>query len=204
MKKPKVTAIIGTYRRGGIVDAAVGEILAAAEKNGAETSSIYLMDRRIEFCTNCRTCTQKEGRERGVCPLADDMADILDLIEQSDSIILASPMNFGTVTAVMKRFIERLVCYAWWPWGKPAPKLRNKLREKRAVLVASSAAPALLARTTSSMGRLLKDIAGLLGARPVGTLYIGLAALKQHQDIGRIARMKARYLGRKLAKERKA
>jgi multimeric flavodoxin WrbA len=113
----RVTAIVGTYRKGGIVDSAVDEILTAAGEEGAETAKIYLVDRYIEFCRNCRACSQQEGHKRGECPIADDMSAILDEIDRSDAVVLASPVNFGTVTAVMKRFIERLVCYAWWPWG---------------------------------------------------------------------------------------
>lgn len=36
-------------------------------------------------------------------------------------------MNFGSVTAIMKRFIERLTVYAYWPWGLDQyVKRRNK------------------------------------------------------------------------------
>jgi multimeric flavodoxin WrbA len=63
------------------------------------------------------------------------MATVLDQIEQSDGIMLGSPMNFWTVTALMKRFIERLVCYAYWPWGIVAPQTRKGPRDKRAVVV---------------------------------------------------------------------
>jgi multimeric flavodoxin WrbA len=108
----KITAILGTYRKGGISDSAVDEILAAAREKGAETAKIDLIDRHIEFCTNCRTCTQEEGQRRGQRPIADDMSAILDEIERSDAIVLASPMNSWTVMAVMKRFIERLVSYS--------------------------------------------------------------------------------------------
>src|SRR5690606_17046222 len=99
--------------------------LAGAREAGAEVAKIDLNDRPIEFCRNCRTCTQQEGLRRGECPIEDDMGRILDELERSDAIVLASPTNFGTVTALMKRFIERLVCYAYWPWGAPAPRGRN-------------------------------------------------------------------------------
>ncbi len=194
----KVTAIVGTYRKGGIIDTAVDEILASAREQGALVEKIHLTDTRIEFCTNCRTCTGQTGRERGTCPLSDDMAGILDKIEQSDALVLASPMNFGTVTAIMKRFIERLICYACWPWGAMAPRKRTRENTKRAVLISSSAAPAFLARYTTRITGLLKQAADLMGARTTGVLFIGLAARKQHQDIGARARRKARRLGRKL------
>lgn len=197
-RQKKVTAIVGTYRKGGIIDTAVDEILASAREQGALAEKIHLTDTRIEFCTNCRTCAGQAGRERGTCPLSDDMAGILDKIEQSDVLVLASPMNFGTVTAIMKRFIERLICYACWPWGAMAPRKRTRENPKRAVVVVSSAAPAFLARYTTRITGLLKQAADLMGARTTGVLFIGLAARKPHQDIGARARRKARRLGRKL------
>jgi multimeric flavodoxin WrbA len=195
----RVTAIIGTYRKGGVVDAAVDEILASARKAGAEVKKIYLIDKHIEFCRNCRNCTQKEGPERGECLQVDDMNAILHEIDRSDALVLASPMNFWTVTAVMKKFIERLVCFAYWPWGKAAPKMRSKLRRKRAVLVASSAAPSWLARLMTRMVGLLKTGADMLGAKTVGVLFVGMAAGQLDQDIGERARQQARRLGKKLA-----
>ena len=74
----KITAIVGTYRKCGVIDTAVDEILAAARDQGAEVAKIHLIDKHIEFCTNCRTCTQQEGSARGQCPTADEMSDILD------------------------------------------------------------------------------------------------------------------------------
>ena len=119
----RILAIVGSDRKGGIVDTAVDEILATAREEGAEVRKIYLIDTHIEFCTNCRSCTQQPGPQRGKCIIEDDMSGILDEIERSDGIVLGSPMNFGTVTAVMKRFIERLACYAYWPWGMHAPQV---------------------------------------------------------------------------------
>ncbi len=197
-RQKKVTAIVGTYRKGGIIDTAVDEILASAREQGALAEKIHLTDTRIEFCTNCRTCAGQAGHERGTCPLSDDMAGILDKVEQSDALVLASPMNFGTVTAIMKRFIERLICYACWPWEAMVPRKRTKENPRRAVVVVSSAAPAFLARYTTRITGLLKQAADLMGAGTTGVLFIGLAARKPHQDIGARARRKARRLGKKL------
>lgn len=194
----KVVAIVGTYRKGGVVDMAVDEILASARDHGAETEKIYLIDRHIEFCTNCRTCTQQPGEKRGECAVHDEMGAILDSIEAADALVIGSPMNFWTVTAVTKRFIERLVCYAYWPWGVPAPKARTSRKNKPAVIVASSAAPAIMARTLTKMVKLLKDVAKLLGAKPAGVLFIGLAAGEQRPVLKDRAKKKARALGMRL------
>jgi multimeric flavodoxin WrbA len=199
----KITAIVGTYRKGGIIDQAVDAILDSARQAGAEATKIYLLDKHIEFCTNCRSCTQTAGSQRGQCLMLDDMGGILEEIERSDAIILASPMNFWTVTAMMKKFIERLVCYAYWPWGTAAPKVRNKRKTKRAVIVGSSAAPAFLVRLMTRMVGLLKGVASLLGAKTVGILFVGLAAGEQRQVLGERTKKKARRLGKILAEIKK-
>lgn len=200
MAGKKIIAIVGSYRKGGIVERAVDAILNAAAEKGAGTETVRLMDHRIEFCRNCRKCTQLEGPQRGACVQADEMGAILDRIEAADGLVLASPVNFFGVTAVMQRFIERLVCYAYWPWGKPGPAVRMKDRGLEAVLVTSSAMPAPLGRIfTRSLGG-LKRAARTLGARPVGTLFIGKAALQEKQDLPQAILDKARKLGYDLAR----
>jgi multimeric flavodoxin WrbA len=196
----KIIAIVGSYRKGGIVERTVEAILQAAAEAGAETETVRLMDRRVEFCKNCRKCTQHEGPRRGVCVHDDEMADILDRIEAAHGVVLASPVNFFGVTAVMQRFIERLLCYAFWPWGKPAPALRVKDRGLRAVLVTSSAMPAALGRVFTRSLSSLKRAAQTLGAKTVGTLFVGTAALQEKQDLPRAILDRARKLGHELAR----
>ncbi len=194
-----ILAIVGSYRKGGSIDSAIDQILSSAKAAGAETSKIYLIDKHLSFCTNCRSCTQQAGPQYGACVLDDDMTGVLRELERADALVLGSPMNAGTVTAVMKVFIERLVCTAYWPWGALSPKYRNPEKKKQAVLVASSAAPAFMANFTGDVMGRLKTAASMLGARSIGTLYIGLAAKQQHQELSRRARKKAQILGKKLA-----
>ena len=198
----RVTAVLGSYRTSGVIHQAVDEILASAKENGAEVTKIDLLDKHIEFCTNCRSCTQKEGSIRGKCPLNDEMSSILEEIERSDALILASPMNFWTVTAIMKRFIERLICYGYWPWKGASPKNRIIQKNKRAVLVMSSAAPSIMARLLSSMVSLLKTAAGVMGAKTVGILFIGLCAQDSDYQLSERIKKKARRMGKKLAEPR--
>ncbi len=194
-----ILAIVGSYRKEGVIERAVDEILTSAKEKGAVTRKITLLDKRLVFCTNCRSCTQVAGENYGVCILDDDMAELLQEVERADALVLASPMNAGTVTALMKTFIERLVCTAYWPWGAPAPKARRRGKSKRAVLVASSAAPGFLARLTGDVTKRLKSAATMLGAETVGTLFIGLAAQQQHQELSKGTIHKAHKLGHKLA-----
>jgi len=174
----KIVAVVGSYRSGKTIDTLVSQMVRGAESQGAEASVIYLRDRNVEFCSNCRVCTQTvpEAR-RGKCIIEDNMWAICDQIEAADVIILASPINFGTVTALMKRFIERLVCYAYWPWGsKRPPRQRIKrVHKKKAVLVTSSAAPGFMTRLLMPGAlRSMKWAAACFGARVVESIYVGM------------------------------
>ncbi|QWV98085.1 flavodoxin family protein [Geomonas nitrogeniifigens] len=195
----KVVAIVGSYRKGGMVDQVVDAVLAGAAAAGAQVEKVYLLDTHVEFCTNCRLCTQTPGGARGICPVADEMARLLDLVEGCQGVVLASPTNFGAVTALTKRFVERLVCYAYWPWGTPAPKVRSREKPRRAVLVAASAAPGFMARLFTPVVKTLRQSAELLGASCMGTIFVGLSAREERQCAGRRVLAKARLLGEKLA-----
>jgi NAD(P)H-dependent FMN reductase len=194
----KVVGIVGSYRKNGFIDAAIAQILAAAESQGAETKKIYLQDQHIEFCTNCRVCLQEPGTERGKCVLKDDMEAVLQDIESADSLVIGAPVNFGNVNALTRRFLERCVCYGYWSWGTPAPKIRNTTIRKKAVLVLSSAAPAFMARWLTGALGALKDLAKMLGAKPIGILWIGLANPQQVELSDKI-KQQAQQLGQKLA-----
>lgn len=195
----KVTAIVGSYRKGGTVDTVIDEVLRAAQEAGAETEKIYLTDKHIEFCTNCRECTQEAGTGRGACPLQDDLEGILEKVEKSDALVLGASINVYTVTAVMKKFAERLLGYSFWPWGMLRPRLRNKTMARRAVVVVSSAAPAIMTRLMTGSLKIMKAAAAMLGARTIAVIAIGIAATAPEKKISPRILKKARRLGVALA-----
>ena len=111
--------------------------------------------------------------------LQDGMQPLIASIQAADAYVFACPTNFATVTALFKRFMERLIVYAYWPWNNPAPKLRRNYRNKRAIVVASGGAPATLGRVAFGTLRQLKRTARTIGAKPVGQLYIGRVGLQE-------------------------
>jgi len=198
--KRKVLAVVGSYRKGHTIHQAVEEILAGAAEQGADTEFIDLLDRHIEFCTNCRHCTQNPGPDPGRCILKDDMEGIILQIERADALVFGSPVNAFTATALFKRFQERLVAYAFWPWEKASPNPRRPAKSKKAVLVTSSAMPALMARLTTHAMRTLKITADMVGAKPAGRFYIGLSAYRPDQKLSPKVRLRARKFGEHLAR----
>jgi len=195
----KILAINGSYRDDGITDQVVATMLSLLNANGAETEVITLRDYPIEFCHNCRQCTQAPGDSPGKCVLNDGMQEMIDKIEQADGYILASPVNFGSVTAIFKRFMERLIVYAYWPWGVNSPKFRKqKLANKKAVLVSSCAAPGILGRWIYGSHKQLKMTAQVMGAGTVGTIFTGLISRETHPGLPEQVEAKARSLAAKL------
>jgi multimeric flavodoxin WrbA len=198
-KKKKVLGIVGSYRKDGVVDKAVSEILHAASRHGADVEKIYLVDKHIRFCTNCRECTQTPGEQRGKCVLDDDMEGMLQTIESAHSIVIGAPVNFNNVTAIMRTFMERCVGFVYWPWGIKKPRIRTPGMGRKVALVSACSAPARMGRTFKGTMDALKYVANILGAHSVGELCID-----QVNDAEMVippkARSKAARLGRKLAR----
>ena len=177
----KVLAINGSYRDDGITDQAVNALLQAVQAAGAEIELVLLRDYPIEFCLNCRECTQQPGEMPGECVQHDGMKDLVDKIESADAYILAAPTNFGSVTAIFKRFMERLIVYAYWSWDMNAPSFRKeKTVKKKAILISSCAAPGVLGRWVYGTHKQLKMTAQTIGAECVGTIFTGMIS-KQPQ-----------------------
>lgn len=194
----KVVAVLGTYRKGGTLDVAVEAMLEGARERRAATSTIYLSEKRIEFCTNCRECTQEPGPERGRCRLNDDLDAIVAEIEAADALVLASPVNCGNATAIFRCFMERLIGTTYWPWDRPAPMPRSTVRSLKAALVATSAMPGFLIPVATGTRKALRSTARILGARPVASLWIGLSAGELDQKPSARVLARARRIGMKL------
>lgn len=194
----KVVAVVGSYRKGGTVDTLVDAVLNGAREQRAETKKIYLIDQHIEYCRNCRACTQLPGDQPGECVIEDDMKSILSELHSANVVVLGSPVNFYNVTAVFRKFMERTIVSGYWPWGQPAPKYRSNELPRKAVLIASMAAPGFLMPLATGAPRALRAVARCLSARPVAKLWIGLAAQSAMPQLSARVLQSAHKLGKEL------
>jgi len=195
----KILVINGSYREDGITDQTIEAMVQTVRAVGAEIEIVLLRAYPIEFCLNCRICTQPPGKAPAKCVFQDGMQELIDTIELADGYILAAPTNCGSVTAIFKRFMERLTVYAYWPWEMNAPQFRKaNLPKKKAVLVSSCAAPGFLGRWLYGTHKQLKMTAQTIGADTVGTLFTGLIAKQQRPKVSERLRAKAKDLAGKL------
>jgi hypothetical protein len=102
------------------------------------------------------------------------------------------------VTALFRRFLERLLGFAYWPWGQKGPALRSKLQPRKAVLVAAAGMPGFLIPLATGAARALRLAARMLGAKPVGELWVGLAAGEPRHTLSARTIERARRMGMKL------
>lgn len=199
IQERKVLAINGSYRDGGVTDRAVASVIERLEALGTDVEHIKLREIPIEFCRNCRQCMQQPGDAPGKCVHNDGMAELVHKIEAADAYILAAPTNFSAVTALFKRFAERLAVYGYWPWGKAAPVFRKaKMQKKPAILISSCAAPGIMGRLTYSTNKSLKIAADTIGAKVVGSIVTGLISQERKPALPRRTQRKARKLAPRL------
>ena len=171
-----IVAINGSYRDDGLTDHLVASATRELAEAGASIDVVTLRDCPIEFCLNCRECMREPGTKPGHCVLEDGMQHIINRMEQADAFIFASPTNFSTVTALFKRFMERLAPYGYWPASQAAPSFRKEsLPPKKAMLIGSGSAPGLPGRYVFNTLRSLKVAANTINAKPVSTLFVGFS-----------------------------
>jgi multimeric flavodoxin WrbA len=99
----KIIGIDGSPRKDGNTEKLVRRILAGAEEAGGRTEFLKLADLTINYCTGCGAC-----RATGECVMQDDMDRVYDALQQSDVIVLGSPIYAWQVSGTTKVFMDRL------------------------------------------------------------------------------------------------
>ncbi len=77
-------------------------VLDGAKEAGAKTEVIDICKLNINFCTGCLSCF-----ETGECVYDDDVASLIEKMKMADGIVLGSPVYIDSVTAQLKRWIDR-------------------------------------------------------------------------------------------------
>jgi multimeric flavodoxin WrbA len=103
----KIIAIYGSPRREGNTSTLLKQAVAGARSEGASVEEIVLRDYKISPCLEIYNCIKT-----GECAIRDDFPEILEKVESSAGIMLASPIFFYTVSAHTKIFMDR--CQSLW------------------------------------------------------------------------------------------
>ncbi len=120
--RPRVLCVAGSPRRGGNTDRLLDELSTGVEAAGGEPVRLVAATSGAAPCRGCNACS-KTGR----CILRDGMDEVYAELDAADAIVVATPVFFATVPAVLKTLLDR--CQPYWArryvLGEPAPSIRR-------------------------------------------------------------------------------
>ena len=100
-----VLGINGSPRIGGNTDVLLDKALEGSRSKGATTEKVILNLLKFSPCQECENI-----RDDGTCIIEDDMQPLYKKIKETDAIIFASPIFFGSISAQSKMMIDRFQC----------------------------------------------------------------------------------------------
>jgi multimeric flavodoxin WrbA len=103
----KIVALLGSPRAHKNSATIAHRFSETATQLGAQVRSFELNRLTYRGCQGCYAC--KSTHER--CVLQDDLTGVLDAVQETDLLLLASPVYYGDVTAQLKGFVDRTFCY---------------------------------------------------------------------------------------------
>jgi len=109
----EILGIMGSPRKDGNTELILRKVLREFEKRNRKTEIVQLVNYNIKECTGCRYCLKYQR-----CYIKDDMPKIISKLLKASVVIIASPVYFNNVTALIKAFMDRT-------WS-----IRGKLRGK--------------------------------------------------------------------------
>jgi multimeric flavodoxin WrbA len=104
----KTLILIGSPRKNGSTAILAGEAERGLKERSIGTETIFLNDKKIKGCQACYYCKKNDVAS---CAVKDDMQMIHQLIQESDGLIVASPIYFAGVTGQTKIWLDRMFPY---------------------------------------------------------------------------------------------
>ena len=99
----KVLLLNGSPRVGGNTAAALAEMETIFAQEGIETETVQIGTWPIRGCTACRYC-HKEGK----CVFDDGVNELAAKLEESDGLVVASPVYYASANATLTAALDRM------------------------------------------------------------------------------------------------
>jgi multimeric flavodoxin WrbA len=125
-----VLGISGSPVKKGNVEKYLQKMMESISDEDFSTEIVNLSQTDIKECRHCNFCLSKQKPGK-YCAIKDDAQAVFEKVEQTDIIILASPVYFMRTSAKMAAFIDRLRVFIFGNLVKE--KLRNKIGVSAAV-----------------------------------------------------------------------
>jgi multimeric flavodoxin WrbA len=101
----KIIGINGSPRKDGNTSILLNTVFEELHKEGIETETIVIGNKKHHGCTGCALCFEKKD---GRCqlPVNELFNSAIAKIAESDGVVIGSPVYFADVTAETKAFID--------------------------------------------------------------------------------------------------
>lgn len=99
----KVLLINGSPHKNGCTNRALTEVAASLNSNGIETEIVWIGNKGIHGCIDCRSC--KTTRR---CAFDDGVNEISDKMAECDGLIVGSPVYYASPNGSLYSLLDRL------------------------------------------------------------------------------------------------
>ncbi len=99
----KVLIINGSPRVNGNTSVALGEMEKVFAKNGIETETIQVGNKEIRGCVSCGYCYKN-----GKCAFDDIANELVVKFEESDGLVIGSPVYYASANSTLTALLDRL------------------------------------------------------------------------------------------------
>lgn len=111
--KKRVLVVIGSPRVGANTTMLAESFIKGAEKKGHTVEIFDLNTKKIEGCKACNQCWSKGA----ACTYKDSFNEFVEKMDQSDVIVMASPVYWGSFPSTLKALVDKMYSFCV-PWCK--------------------------------------------------------------------------------------
>ncbi len=124
----KIVTLLGSPRVNGNTNT-LAKAFNETAQSGADVKTFLLNKLEFKGCQACDVCKTKSDK----CVLKDDLTEVLEAVEDTDILVLATPIYFGDITAQLKTFVDR--CYSYLEPFEVMPETSRLKKGKKMVLI---------------------------------------------------------------------
>ena len=128
-----ILVVVASSHKNANTDTLSGAFIRGAEQAGHKVRKVFLGGKTINGCLGCNAC--RFGKP---CVQKDAMNELYPLFDWCDTIVMASPLYFWTLSARLKAFLERLYATSM-PDDHPQKGRYERYPEKDCVLLMTAA-----------------------------------------------------------------
>lgn len=103
-----ITILNGSPRKNGNTQIMAEAFARGARESGSKVTVIDTAYKQVKGCLGCEYCFSHEG----TCVQKDDMGGILEILDETDVLVFASPIYWFDMTAQIKAVIDRMYARA--------------------------------------------------------------------------------------------